>query len=279
MALIQMSIVSRALFRTVPVTVILPADKRAPDGTLLPERPLKTLYLLHGLLGSHNDWINHTRVQRWAEARDLAVVMPSGDNSFYVDRPDSRNCYAEFIGNELVEVTRRMFPLSRRREDTYIGGLSMGGFGALHCGLKYHENFSRIIPLSAAVHIFDFEIGAGIAGPEYYESLFGPLDTARNTERNPRVQIAQLAQEKKQNPALQLPVIRMACGESDGLLRASRLYRDLLTDAGFEVDYEEAPGGHDWDFWDTQIKKTIDWLPLDAQAEGLSSGSVDTNKE
>ena len=135
MALIQFTYVSNVLLRSVPVQVILPADKLSPEGEYLPLKKYKTLYLLNGLWGSHVDWVSGTRIQRWAEERDLAVVMPAGENSFYVDRPGFHTEYGKWIGEELVEITRRMFPLSHKREDTFIGGLSMGGFGALRNGL------------------------------------------------------------------------------------------------------------------------------------------------
>ncbi|MBP3427556.1 MAG: acetylesterase [Clostridia bacterium] len=279
MALLHVTLFSHVLYRTVPVRVILPSDKRTPTGEYLPEKPFKTLYLLHGLLGSSNDWITGTRVQRWAEAQNLCVVMPSGDNGWYVDFPGTRNCYGEFIGSELVELTRRMFPLSRKREDTYIAGLSMGGYGALRNGLKYHQTFSRIIPYSAAVAMFERAKMEGAVTQPYMEALFGDLKEAAKTDNNPRVLIEELAAYKKAHPDYELPKIRLSCGKSDGLLPFNRLYRDLLLENGFEVDYEEAPGGHDWDFWDSQIKKTIDWLPLDDKAEGLSSGNVDTGKK
>ena len=104
MALIQFTYVSGLLERAVPVQVILPADKLSPQGEFLPLKKYKTLYLLNGYLGCHTDWVSGTRIQRWAEERDLAVVMPSGDNSFYVDRPKTGNCYGEFVGRELHPV-------------------------------------------------------------------------------------------------------------------------------------------------------------------------------
>lgn len=83
------------------------------------------------------------------------MVMPSGDNAFYVDQPKGHNNYGEYIGQELVRLTRKMFPLSRKREDTFIGGLSMGGYGALRNGLKYSDTFGAVIALSGA-HEWDF---------------------------------------------------------------------------------------------------------------------------
>lgn len=149
MALIQVNFLSEALHRMVPVQVILPAEKAQP--------PYKTLYLLHGVLGNDTDWMSGTSIQRWAEEKELAVVMPAGENSFYLDDEKGYRRYGHYIGEELVEVTRKIFPLSTRREDTYLAGLSMGGYGALRNGLKYSETFSRIAALSAALFMDELQ--------------------------------------------------------------------------------------------------------------------------
>ena len=144
MALIQVNYMSRALFRIVPLNVILPVDKFDADTDRYlqqKDRKYKTLYLLHGLLGNYTDWVSQTRIQKWAEEKNLAVGMPSGDNSFYFRSRTPWNDYEKFIGEELVEMTRRMFPLSERREATFIAGLSMGGYGALRNGIVFSDTF------------------------------------------------------------------------------------------------------------------------------------------
>lgn len=270
MALIQVNYVSAALQRTVPVQVILPVDKLTPDGTLPEQKPFKTLYLLHGFLGNYTDWVSGTRIQRWAEERNLAAVMPSGDNAFYVDRPETGNCYGQFIGEELVEITRRMFPLSRKREDTFIGGLSMGGFGAMRNGLKYHNTFGAIISFSGVLELLKVT-PASVSqrmNMEFEEGLFGDLEKATASDKNPIWLVKELAGKSE------LPHIYIACGTEDKLIIHSRNFRDLLVENGFQVTYEEGPGGHDWDFWDTHIKKAIDWLPLEDASQGINSGNV-----
>lgn len=274
MALIQVNFISKCLERTVPIQVILPVDKLGPGKARSAPKTYKTLYLLHGYLGNYTDWVSGTRLQRWAEEKDLAVVMPSGDNAFYVDRPG--NLYGEFIGKELVEITRRMFPLSHKREDTFLGGLSMGGFGALRNGLKYHKTFSRIISFSGALAIFDGVEQRVAAGEDlsWEESIFGPALQAKASDRNPDVLMRRLAEEKKKKPNLQLPQIYIACGTQDRLLPANRICRQRLEDCGFSVTYEEAPGDHNWDFWDTYIHKALQWLPLNEANQGLNSGNI-----
>ena len=279
MALIQLNYVSSALFRTVTVNVVLPCDKLDADRKhyLNRGKKFKTLYLLHGLIGNYTDWISGTRVQRLAEKNDLAVVMPSGDNSFYVNSyAIPNNDYGRFIGEELVEVTRAMFPLSDKREDTFVGGLSMGGFGALRTGLKYSDTFSAIISLSGALHVFEDEAGHGAKIQDenwaFGRSIFGPAETAMKSDNNPRVLLDDLQASGKGKESL--PKIFMACGTDDFLLPGNRSFSKELKERGLDLTYIEAPGNHNWFFWDTYIKEALDWLPLEEKFAGMDSGNI-----
>jgi S-formylglutathione hydrolase FrmB len=99
-------------------------------------KPLKTLYLLHGYSGSHTDWLHFSRIRELADKHGIAVIMPAGENRFYLDNEDTDERMGEYIGKELVDFTREMFPLSKEREETFIGGLSMGGYGAIQSPLS-----------------------------------------------------------------------------------------------------------------------------------------------
>lgn len=275
MALIQANIISLSLMRTVTIQVILPADKPVRPGQE-DTRPAtyKTLYLLHGIIGNYTDWVTGTNIQRLAEDLNLAVVMPCGDNSFYLDQPGSFN-YGEFVGKELVETTRRLFPLSHRREDTFIAGLSMGGFGAFRNGLKYHETFSHIAGLSNALVTYGIE-ECDNSSPmifeqrDYFERIFGDLSTVNQSDRSP-IWIAR--QLKAQN--IPLPNMFIACGKDDFLLELNRKFRDELLELNANLHYEEGPGSHEWDFWNRYIAKVLEWLPLEEEAApGISSGNI-----
>lgn len=276
MALIQANFMSGSLMRTVPVNIILPVDKLAFSGATQKEATAyKTLYLLHGIFGNYTDWVSGTNIQRWAEEKDLAVVMPSGDNMFYVDHRESLNYYGEFIGRELVELTRRTFPLSRRREDTFIAGLSMGGYGAIRNGLKYHGTFGCIAGLSSAMIVDKLEMRTNdtpitINRKDFAESIFGDLTKVKDSDMNPKWLVEKLKKQQEKFPKMYL-----ACGTEDSLLEANREMRDYLKDAGVDVTYEEGAGGHEWDFWNRYIKRVIDWLPLEEDAKaGVNSGNV-----
>lgn len=277
MALLQVNFMSKSLMRTVPMNVILPVDKLTFPG--MPEReqkPFKTLYLLHGILGNYTDWVSGTCIQRWAEEKDLAVVMPSGDNMCYVDQPWGHTYYGEMIGKELVELTRKMFPLSTKREDTYIAGLSMGGYGALRNGLKYHETFGCIGGLSSALIVKGMNDRTNdspvfMERRDFAENIFGDLSVVEDGDLNPEWLVKKLSGEK-----VDLPKIYMACGTEDFLLDLNRGLRKTMEECKVDLTYEEGPGGHEWDFWNRYIKKFIDWLPLEGQA-GVHSGNVLTS--
>ncbi|MCF0134847.1 MAG: acetylesterase [Lachnospiraceae bacterium] len=276
MAIFQVSFLSNCLGRTVPIMVVLPTDKMTMPGMPQrdPDKPFKTLYLLHGIIGSCGDWLYGTRIQRWAEEHDLAVVMPSGDNAMYLDNPVDK--YGEYIGRELVEFTRRSFPLSHKKEDTFIGGLSMGGFGALRNGLKYSGTFGAIVALSSAL-VVDENLLVPVEHPifpsdamDYRQWIYGKdLKQALESDVNPSWLVKDMVAK-----GAEFPAIFMAVGESDFLLDKNEKFHALLVENRVEHTYITGPGAHEWDFWDTYIKKAIDWLPLEDASAGKSSGNV-----
>lgn len=274
MAIIEVNFISKCLMRTVTFNAIIPVDKFGPQAENAEQKPLKTLYLLHGIFGNYTDWVNGTRIQAWAEANDLAVIMPSGENRFYLDDEKSGELYGEFIGKELVEFTRKLFPLSDKREDTFIAGLSMGGYGAIRNGLKYAENFGCVIGLSAAL-VHDTWKDADNSAPiftfrrNYYEAIFGEYDKVKGSDKDPKALLLKLKEEGRPVPKMYL-----CCGTEDGLVTANRDFRDFLNENGIDLTYVEGPGKHDWVFWDTYIKKVLDWLPLNRTGAGINSGNV-----
>lgn len=278
MAIFHITFMAETLGRTVPLTVILPTDKvyfgdmeRREEG-----KPYKTLYLLHGILGDNTDWLYGTRIARWATEKDLCVVMPSGENMFYIDQADAGNCFGEYIGRELVEFTRKTFPLSHKREDTYIGGLSMGGYGAVRNGLKYSDTFGAIVGLSSAF-VIDEDMLIPNPDPhfpserqEWKQAVYGrDLEAVLKSDKNPRVLIEEMLKDNTQ-----IPDIYLACGTEDFLYEKNVKFVEFLKEHDVPVQFETAPGGHEWDFWDTFIKKALDWLPLEDGAQGRTSGNV-----
>lgn len=253
MALISIDFKSEALKRNTCVNVILPIERFAG--------PYPTLYLLHGLTDNYNGWLSYTRIRKWAEESGLAVVMPSGENSFYMDILVKDGClgdFGEYVGRELVEVTRKIFPLSKKREDTFLAGLSMGGFGTCRNALKYSDTFGKAAILSGALHFYEYSAEwVNTQGNTIGEvKNFGDLEQTRQTDRNPRYLMEML----QKNPDKSFPAFYVACGLQDELLEANRSIAQALKEAGADVTYEEGPGYHDWDFWDEYIQHVLKWL-------------------
>ena len=146
MAILHASIFSQTLKRTVPIEVILPADKVLSYGQKREAKQFKTLYLLHGLLGSCEDWTQNDQYPAAGGGAGPRGGDAVGGRTVFMSTSCCRTTTsAPMSDRKLVELTRRMFPLSDRREDTFLGGLSMGGFGALRNGLKYCETFGSIV--------------------------------------------------------------------------------------------------------------------------------------
>ena len=225
---------------------------------LLPQRltgRAKTLYLLHGMSDDEGTWMRRTAIDRYAEEKDLAVVMPDGGLGWYTDMRRGLPWFT-FVSKELPALCRRFFPiLSSRREDTYIGGLSMGGYGALKCGLRAPETFSKVISLSGALDAADTAINNTVpATRRYWEDVFGPAEDVSGSENDLFAAATALT-----DPALR-PRIYMWCGTEDFLYAQNIRMRDHLRALGYDLTYEESPGDHQWRHWDKKIADALNWL-------------------
>lgn len=244
MASITLSFHCEALERTVPLRALVPLEDA-------PRVPMPAMYLLHGLYGSEQDWFQYTRVMLWARAKGLAVFCPAGENGFYVNQADTGEAYMRYVGEELPAFTRRLFPLSSRREDTFIAGLSMGGYGALNAGLTYPETFGKVAALSAALRPWkrmDKPQGGCVQRPAYARALFGQDTEPWNT--------LTLARQC----GARAPELWLSCGAQDDLLEENIALVDGLRQAGIPAYFDQPPGAHNWDFWDREIQRVIDWL-------------------
>ncbi|MCB2294098.1 acetylesterase [Clostridium algoriphilum] len=260
MSFLQVNFSSKTLNRNVTFNALIPIDTIEISGQAkIEKKPMKALYLLHGLTQNYSSWVCSSRIQELSITHNIAVFMPSGENNFYVDDDDKGELFGEFIGNDLIEFTRSIFPISKKREDTFIGGLSMGGYGAIRNGLKYSENFSRIIALSSALITYNIagvstDYKDEIGDYKYYTRLFGELPKLQGSDKDPEALIINL---KKRNSSI--PKIYMACGTEDSLLEVNHRYRDFLISEKIGATYVESSGGHTWDFWNEYIEKSIIW--------------------
>lgn len=265
MALMQIDFYSNTLIRPVSFKMFIPNDPRADQPGPVefpPQAEMKTLFLLHGYTGASEWWGQ----EKLAAQYNVALVMPNGENSFYLDGISTGHKYGTFLGVELVDYIRSTFGLATSAENTYICGLSMGGFGALHTALAYPDRFGKAGAMSSALIVHQIahmkpkrnpsdEDEDPVANYEYYRECFGDLETVEESDANPEKLV-----EKLLAAGRKLPEIYMCCGTEDFLLEQNRSFHKFLTDSGVAHIYLESPGIHDDVFWDEYTPKIMKWM-------------------
>ena len=259
MALASIDFFSNCLQRCVTFKMVIPIDAKRKDNPHY-NRTMKTLVLLHGYSAMCSDWIWHSQVMEIANRYNMCVILPSGENSFYLDGKETGRQYATFIGEELLSFVRKAFRLSEAREDTYIGGFSMGGFGAIHLGLKFNHTFNKLFALSSALIIHEvknMKTGShnGVANYEYFKLMFGEPDQLEESDNNPEVLVKKIIEQKEY-----MPGIYMACGTEDLLLQENRSFVQFLQEQKVNCVYKEGEGNHSYDFWNPHLESAVNWL-------------------
>lgn len=255
---IRTTLKSAMLARATDVHVFLPFHDGYPDV----EGPFPTLYFLPGYSANAEELATCLPFRRMSSQYGIAVVIPDGENSFYTDHPERATLNGSFVAQELVDVTRRLFPrLSQRREDTYIGGISMGGYGAAVHGLNNHETFSKIVMMSPAIEADTLLNGAGegLAGAVpgvLFQTVLGGAQAYGESCRNPRYSIEKLKAEGGE-----IPRMHLCCGKQDALVYgACQSFRGFLERQGVCLSYEEGDGLHDVPYWDEHLEACFRFL-------------------
>lgn len=259
MAYFQISAFANSLRRHTTFDMFIPNDVRE-DLPHEDKGPMRTLFLLHGYTGRSENWVP----RELAEKYNLAIVMPTAENSFYQDGEATGRKYSTYVGVELMDYVRKTFRLATSPENTFIMGLSMGGYGALSLGMRYPDRFGKIAALSSALiqHELDgMKPGQGnrVANYEYYRMCFGDLDEFIRTDKNPEVQARALVESGGRKPD-----IFQCCGSEDFLIDANRAFDAYLSSIGYDHVYQEGSGVHDMVYWSKMVPVALSWM-MDAK--------------
>lgn len=219
------------------------------------KEPLKVLWLLHGLSDDNTIWLRRTAMERYVDGRNVAVFMPDGARSFYCDVPGGLR-YETHIADELPAITRSMFRLSDRREDNFIAGLSMGGYGAFKMALHHPDRYAAAASFSGVLDVGAFYRDYEKEGVADVLADFGNADPTDGRE-----DVLALLRDNVKN-GVALPRLYQECGTEDFLYNANVKFRDLARSLDVDLTYKERPGAHSWDFWDTCFRSAIDWMGL-----------------
>ncbi len=242
MALLRVEYASKALEMNTSFQVFLPDEGELKEKTVI--------YLLHGLTDNCTGWTRYSSCERYARERDVVLVIPEVQRSFYIDGVYGLN-YFTYVSQELPQVVHRMFGLSLEREKSYVMGLSMGGYGALKCALTYPERYAGCGSFSGVTDLAAFRDTPAIPlRDREFTALLGEDHVVG--EENDLFTLA----KKVQNA----PAIYLSCGEQDRHYKMNSTFSELLTELGIPHRYDHRKGDHSWAFWDQSIQDCFGYL-------------------
>lgn len=255
MARIRCDFFSEALGLGTAMTVLLPERSSAGIGMAggAPAGDPPVLYLLHGLTDDDTIWTRRTAIERYVAPLGLAVVMPQVGRSFYTDEAHG-NRYWTFLSEELPEVCRSFFRLSDRPADTFVAGLSMGGYGAMKWALRQPDRFAAAASLSGALNVAHRRHHpSSPMDPAVWHTVWG--DRAVAGADDDTVALLERADGD-------LPALYVACGTEDFLYEDNVRFVETARRRDLPVTVDFSPGDHDWAYWDAKIQDVLAWLPL-----------------
>lgn len=238
-----------SLGRTKKFSVILPTEYNSTSR-------YPVLYLLHGYSGSYDNWSALTRIAEYVKTIPLIVVMPDGENSWYINSAtEPQDRFEDYIVNDLPAYIQKLYSVDTTRQA--IAGLSMGGYGALMLALKHPSKYRFAGGLSSAItYPREISDSSRTEGQALIPSLRKAFGDHTNGFRNAH----DVFYLYKQTPKTALPYVYMSIGIQDGFRRflpAHRAFTDLLRTYGAPYEYHETQGGHTWKFWDREIQPLL----------------------
>jgi putative tributyrin esterase len=259
MAHLRCDFFSDALGLNTSMTVILPQAAATQIGVnaTVGEADPPTLYLLHGLSDDDTIWMRHTSIERYAAERGLAVIMPQVHRSFYADEAYGMRFWT-FLSEELPATAGRFFRLSTQREDTFVAGLSMGGYGAFKWALRQPRRFGAAASLSGVL-----DMARRVEqDPDFFRHIYAEKPVA-GTEDDVLALLdhaAERAADRGSSLAADLPRLYVACGTEDPLYADNEAFVHACWATGVEVTSDFGPGAHEWAYWDDRIQAVLAWM-------------------
>jgi len=224
MALAHINYFSKALIKEVGFYALLPDRQEAPG-------PYPVLYMLHGLSDDYTAWLRWTSIERYVRSLPLIVVLFDSDRQWYCNWENGPQ-YEDALVSDLVPFVDAYLPTVAAREGRALGGLSMGGYGAIKTALKHPDMFCSAVGHS------------------------GAYDVARNGDRGITLGDCPYALAEGVDKRV-APALRFDCGLDDFLIESNRSFHAHLDKLGVAHEYEEFPGTHDWGYWDEHIQEAI----------------------
>lgn len=227
---------------------------------MLPEhgdlKKAPVIYLLHGLSDNCTSWQRFTGIEQYAASMGAVVIMPEVQRSFYMDLSAGPQ-YFSYISQELPTFCEHIFGVSNKACDRYVMGLSMGGYGALKCALRFPQRYAGCAAFSAVTDINAYfenaQIGKSVFAQEQ-TAILGPDKCADSTD-----DLFWLVRQS-QNKKTTLPPLFLTCGEQDRLYEMNLGFCHELGRLGIDHNFRSWKGHHSWDFWDKSVQMALETL-------------------
>ncbi len=247
MALVKLNFYSEALGMQTEAQVIIP--QRSTVGEIgisnkVEKGKYKCLYLLHGLSDDQTIWLRRTSIERYASEYGICVVMPCGGRSFYSDMKYGLDYYT-YIAKELPLIIEDMFNVSPRREDRYIGGLSMGGYGAMKIALTEYDRYNAAFGLSSVADIYNDNFTQTLKAV-FDDEIPDSADLFALTEKHNDDEIK--------------PRLYMTVGTDDFMYEDNERLSEHIKALDYDYTYVRTDGAHTWDLWDATVQKALEWM-------------------
>jgi S-formylglutathione hydrolase FrmB len=251
---------SQALGREQAYVCLLPEEAA---GSPTEGRRYPLLVLLHGLGGGPADWVTNTRLARYLAAYDLIAACPDGASGWYTNAFDGSARYEDDLIQEFLPHLQATLPLQPPGKAWGIGGLSMGGYGAVKLALKHPKLFSVAVSHSGAFALPMVKAAHPVFGDPKADLR---LRKAENVFALAELALCRFPTER--------PRLWLDCGTEDELLGSSRRFKDHLAFIGYPHTYREMPGYHTWPYWDRAFRTALPEI-----AEGLGADSVQRSSQ
>lgn len=258
MALIELKWKSQVLGVATETWLILPElSEGTAEADLSPEHGFPVLYLLHGLSDDHTTFMRRTSLERHVGPHGLVVVLPQAGRSFYADQKQGYPFFT-YVNEEIPALLGRSFRVSTRREDTFVAGFSMGGYGAFLLALRQPERFGAAISFSGVLDIRERIQSAQGEDARKDDDFYRAFGESAEFEGSAYDLVHML--EKQKAAGVDFPKLYAVCGEEDFLLASNRSFQRAVEETGVAWTYEEVPGAHTWEFVDRELPRALDWL-------------------
>lgn len=272
MAILQMNMYSHCLAMDTSLNILLPESKHGvQEKAVAVRKEYPVLYVLHGYGDNYSSWMRKSILEFVARDYDVVVVMPEVNNSFYANQGAAR--YYDYVANELPDKIVQFFPASTKREDTFIMGNSMGGYGAFMIAMNSPEKYAAAVSFSGILGLDADPKYLLMKIPDFKQNWEIAFHTIEEFHRS-RYYLYDVARQLDQSP-VKKPALFHFCGTKDIL--AYDMGKDFIAytkaETTLDIRYEEIENGlHDWATWNPYIEKALQFFGLEKRPPAIYDG-------